>query len=203
MSKLFFLAAVFAVALIQPSPAIAQGSPPPGAGDRNMKDESDALKGRSNELERVRRDATKREDSPAPSFPQIKEDFERIQVINSDILQANAPGAEPDYKLVSEGAAELKKRATRLRTNLFPSDSKDRPKVKDTEEPQDFKSLLAELDGAISSFVHSPIFQNTKVADQRDSAQAEHDLERVIKLSTNLVKEADEMKKAGNSRAKP
>src|SRR5688572_3882836 len=98
MNKHRLLAAI--VLIIMPalwSSVVAQEhGPPPGGPDRNLRDSSTDLKGRSNEIERVRRDAEKRdtekrENPPITNFAEIKEDFERIQLINSDVLQARAP----------------------------------------------------------------------------------------------------------------
>jgi hypothetical protein len=151
-------------------------------------------------MERVRRDAAQPQPDPDPRFPEIKEDFERIQVINSRDLQAGASGEGLDYKKVSDAAAEIKKRATRLKSNLFPAESEKQSKGKGqaTEDPQDLKSMLAALDRAITSFVTNPIFQNTKVVDPKDSTKAQHDLETVIKLSTRIKKDADQLNKAGS-----
>jgi hypothetical protein len=202
MNKRLLLAAVvsFASALLFPAAARAQVGPPPGAiGDKNLRDEADPTRARSVEMERVKRDADKPEDKAAPSFPQIMEDFERIQIINSDVLQAGAPGSAPDYRRISEAASEIKKRAARLSSNLFPPETEKQSKGKneEAEEPQDLKSLLSAVDGAIISFVNNPIFQNTKVVNPEDSAKARRDLDKVIKLSTRISKEADKLKKAG------
>jgi hypothetical protein len=203
MNKRLLLAAVvsFAAAPLFAAPARAQGTPAPGSniGDKNLRDESDPTRARSNELERMKRDADKPVDKPAPAFPQIKEDFERIQIINSDVLQAGAPGSAPDYKRISEAASEIRKRAARLNSNLFPTEPGGRSKGKkpEAEEGQDLKSLLAAVDGAIISFVNNPIFQNTKVVNPEDSAKARRDLDLVIKLSAKLAQEAERLKQTG------
>lgn len=208
MCRLLFLAIIFAIALVLPSSALAQQGvrvPPPGAGDKNMRNESDELKMRSHEIERIRRDANKPKDvsTPTPSFPLIKEDFERIQIINSDVIQVDTTKAALDGNVLSAAAAEMKKRAARLKSNLFPAASKEQSKMKGPAEPQDMKSLLTALDDAISNFVHSPIFQNTGVVNPQDSEKAEIELEKIIKLSTRLGKEAGEMKKANSVQSKP
>jgi hypothetical protein len=122
---------------------------------------------------------------PAARFPQIKEDFERIQLINSNVLQPIASARGFDYGRISEATGEIKKRATRLKSNLFPSESKIQAKQSEeqTKLRQDLKSLLTELDKAIISFVHNPIFQNTRVVDPQDSERAEKELEKIINLS--------------------
>ncbi len=158
-------------------------------------------------MERIRRDAAKPDRKPEPSpedrFPQIKEDFERMQIVNGDVLQA--PGA-PNYARLAEAAEELKRRATRLSSNLFPPTperSRRRRKKDDGTkdaagaEPdrRDLKSLLSALDESIARFVNSPIFQNTKVVNPEESAKARKELEEIIKLSARVEQEAARMKK--------
>jgi hypothetical protein len=187
--------------LLQTAAAAQPGGPPPGGGDRNLRDSMSDIKGRSNEIERVKREGGKPASNPEERFPQIKEDYERIQIVNSEVLQAGAPGEAKDYGRVSEAASEIKKRATRLKSNLFAADSEKQSKEKgqDAEEPRDLKALLAALDSALNSFIGNPIFQNTKVVDPEDSLKARQDLEKVIKLSARVGKEADKLKKAGGS----
>jgi hypothetical protein len=56
---------------------------------KNARDQFSDIKNRSIELERMKREANKRpaSDNSAPGFPEVKEDFEQIQKINSDFLQ--------------------------------------------------------------------------------------------------------------------
>src|SRR5688500_6018607 len=201
MLRRLLLAAVAVVGVSSLSPALAQGpGPPPGGPDKNMKGETDGVRGRSSEIERVKRAAEKpekkAEKSPEDKFPEIKEDFERIQIVNGEVLQA---GGVPDYGRLSEAAAEVRKRAARLRSNLFAPESEKKPKGEGGAEQvrTDLKSLLSELDSALARFVNSPIFQNTKVVNPQDSAKAKGDLDEVIKLSTRVVEETDKLKKPG------
>lgn len=203
MSKRLFLVAVLVIMPTLTSVVAQTPGPPAGGSDKNLRDEMSPIKGRSNELERVKRDAEKPEKSnkpdkpesrPAPNFAEIKEDFERIQIINNDVLQASGT---PDYQVISESAAEIKKRATRLKSNLFPPESGKKSKeAKPAAEDQELKSLLSLLDNSIASFTHSPIFQNAKVVNPEDSTNAQKDLENIIKLSTRIVLEADRIKKS-------
>jgi hypothetical protein len=198
MIRRLLLAVVAVVAVASLSPVLAQGpGPPPGGPDKNMKGETDGVRERSGEIERIKRDAEKpdkkAEKRPEDKFPQIKEDFERIQIVNSEVLQAVGT---PDYGRLSEAAEELRKRATRLKSNLFAPESEKKHKGEAVEEKvqPDLKSLLSALDDALARFVSSPIFQNTKVVNPQDSAKARHDLDEIIKLSTRVLKEADKMK---------
>ena len=203
MSKHLFLAAVLIITSTLSSVVAQEHGPPAGGSDRNLREEASPIKGRSNEMERVKRDAEKPErregpeSRPAPNFSEIKEDFERIQLINNDVLQANASSGKLDYQVISESAAELKKRAVRLKSNLFPPESGKKSKeAKPAPEDQELTSLLALLDNSITTFTHSPIFQNAKVVNPDDSTNAQKELENIIKLSTRIVSEADRIKKS-------
>ena len=205
MTKQLFLAAVLLLAPTLISSAVAQDhGPPAGGSDRNLKDSVSDVKGRSIEMDRVERDAKKaesrareekRESPAAPNFEQIKEDFERIQIINGDVLQAPATIAKPDYERISESAAEVQKRATRLKSNLFPPKSKKQAKKDEaSSEDQELKSLLTLLDKSIGSFTQNPMFQNTKVVTPQDSTEAEKDLDAIIKISGRITNAAESKK---------
>lgn len=189
MTKEIFLVTIVVLASSLWSSANAQ-LPPSGVGSGSRKDKSIEDKYRSDEMERVRRESVRPADRPTTRFPQIKEDFERIQVISSDLLQANNSNAGLDYHRISDATAEIRKRATRLKSNLFPVASKDGTKQieQQWEERQDLKSLLTQLDEAIRRFVHNPMFENTRLVNPNDSEKAERELEKVIKLSANARK---------------
>lgn len=195
MPSRFLLAALALLAAAFVSPAAAQTG---AIGDKNMK-ESDTIRARSAELERVRREATKPDRKAEPTreekFPQIKEDFERIQIVNGDVLQS----ARTDYARMAEAAEEVHRRAARLGANLFPPGPEKKPKAEIVEETdgRDLKALLAALDKAVDRFVHSPIFQNIKVVNPQDSAKAKEELDEIVKLSARVEKEAARLKKAG------
>jgi hypothetical protein len=189
MTRQIFLMTIVALASVLWSFANAQL--PPGAGTGGRRDKSTEDKYRSDEMERVRRGSDRPKYRPESRFPQIKEDFERIQVIISDLLQANNSNSGPDYARISEASVEIRKRATRLKSNLFPTASRERVKeIEQQSEGQDLKLLLTELDKAITSFVHNPIFENTRVVNPQDSVQAEKDLEKIINLSARTRKKA-------------
>jgi hypothetical protein len=190
MTKQLFLTTIVALASALWSSANAQL--PPGVGTGGRRDKSIEDKYRSDEMERVRREAYRREDRRVARFPQIKEDFERIQIINSELLQVTAPDARLDYERIAKGAVEIKNRATRLKSNLFPSASGARVKQieQQSEERQDLKSLLTELDKTITSFAHNPMFENTRVVNPQDSTRAERELEKIINLSVRARKKS-------------
>jgi hypothetical protein len=192
MAKQLFLMTILALASALWSSANAQL--PPGVGTGGRRDKSIEDKYRSDEMERLRRESNTPEYRPAATrFPQIKQDFERIQVLNSELLQGNNSIAVLDHARVLDAAGEIRKRASRLKSNLFPSPSKARLKQieKQLNERQDLKSLLTELDRAITTFVHNPMFENTRVVNPQDSERAERELEKIIILSTRTRKKAE------------
>jgi hypothetical protein len=158
------------------------------AAQTSPKDKSIEDKFRSDEIERVRRTANKRDEHQAVLFPQIKQDFEQIQLISSDLVQAVSSPANLDRDQVFEGAAEIRRRATRLRSQLFGRSEKGKEKqVQPGTERRDFRVLVGDLDQAITRFVHNPMFKNTRVINPRDSSRAERELANVIRLS-GLIK---------------
>ena len=189
MTKQIFLTTIVVLASALWSSANAQL--PPGVGTGGRRDKSIEDKYRSDEMERVRRDTVRPVARPVTRFPQIKEDFERIQLINNE-LQASNSNAGLDHERIQEAAAEIRKRAARLKSNLFPLPSKEgSPQVDpQTAAREDLKLLLSELDKAITSFVHNPMFENTRVVNPQDSARAERELQKIIYLSVRARKKA-------------
>jgi hypothetical protein len=165
-----------------------------GLGPRTSspKDKAVEDKYRSDEIERVRRSTVKPDERRTSHFPQIKDDFERIQVINNAVLQSDSNLRQSDYPRIAKAAGDINKRATRLKSNLFPTTAKD--SARQIEEKivtqRDFRLLLIALDNAIVGFVHNPIFENLRVVNPQDSDKAQKDLESIIKLSREVNKRA-------------
>ena len=209
MNKRLLLAAILLTLPTLASSAIAQEhGPPAGGSDKNLREAASDLKGRSVEMERVSREAKKPDKSTTPqpaNFAEIKEDFERMQIVNNDVLQPASERATIDYQRVLESAQEIEKRAARLRNNLFgvrrENQSKDKKPSAESQdskpsaETQDLKSLIIGLDNSIISFARSPIFQNTQVVTPDDSLAAQKELDKIIKISGDLRIEADRVKK--------
>ena len=151
-------------------------------------------KARSNELERVKNEAdreilSKRES--AKRFPEIKEDFERIQTINFHSLQNNVLKENLDYKEIGKAAAEIKKLAKRLNKNLFPEDLTQSVKPADDKTEKSarldlskaaLKTLFVALDNEIYRFVSNNLFQNINVVNLDDSVKAQIALNKIIEI---------------------
>lgn len=130
----------------------------------------------------------------------INEDFQRIQVVNKKLVQANAGNASLDYKNLSQMAAELSKRASRLKINLL------LPRTKKTEKTDknanalsadQLKAKITELNKALIRFVTNPLFQrDAGVVDPELSMKANRDLGKVITLSDSLRESAEKLRKS-------
>jgi len=209
MKKIFlFVVILFAFTLS----ASAQGQiTPPGAGDKDLRDNN--IKGRSNELERIDREARKdskkssktepEEDRLAAKFSEIKEDFETIQTVQASIVSAYTTSEKINYAQIAESAAEVSKKALRLKTNLFAPIKDEKSKEKKNEKKDEktvseeqpvsksLRDLIVDLDNAVGVVVSSPMFQNLRVIDPKVAEKTKSDLETVIKLSVALKIEAE------------
>ena len=182
--------------------------PPPGAGDKSLEDRN--IKGRSLELERIRRDASKPDSKnqpqvPAAKFQEIKEDFEQIQLSQTNIITAYTKVQVIDFAKISENAQEINKRGIRLKANLFPTvGSKDDKKPKDKKKPeevsmsQDVKTLIIDLDNTLAAFTGNPMFTNPQVVNADSNTKALAELTKLIKLSSSLQQEANKASQQKN-----
>lgn len=155
------------------------------------------MRERASELARIREELNKPEERKAePSFPQIKKDFEKLQIVNTEKLQAKSSVNSLNYKLINNASQEIKSRAYKIRTNLFPTDKSDIKNVKIPENlsAEDFMKIIIALDNTIYHFVSSPIFQNTKLVKPEDSEYAQKELNRIILLSHILEMSAEKLK---------
>jgi hypothetical protein len=123
---------------------------------------------------------------------QIFEDFQRIQVVNREMVQLS-PNLNPaSYKRMSTLAEEMGKRAKRLKTNLGVPDviqeKKDAESVPEMDLPQ-VKASLETINVSVKSFVSNPIFQDPRVTDVRHLDNLRRDIFNLIEQS-RVVKKA-------------
>ncbi len=138
-------------------------------------------------LEGQNKQATEKQQRLA--LAQIKEDFERMQVVNNEMMRVVVTNSSLDHKLVSESLEEIYKRAKRLKENLKMQDYQVTDAGDDKAASMAVvKASLTTLDDSIMSFVKSPIFQNTQVIDTNHRAKAGSDLAKIIGLSRDAKK---------------
>ncbi len=162
----------------------------------------DSIKMRSNELERIKRDSTK----PLPDlsdrekeirFARVKDDFEKIQKLQDNIVKAYTTEKIINYKKINRSAAEMNESAKRLSQNLFGSnenEAKPDESKKEDYESKSVRDLIIELDNVIGKFVGSSIFNNDKSVGSDESAKAQTQLEKIIFLSDRLERTAGQTK---------
>src|SRR5215203_1620540 len=200
--KKTILLGVLMVASAAFSNVFGQVGKPDVADNANPQDNN--IKMRSVEMERVKREEIRAEAaSYAPintkieaKFPEIKEDFEGIQVSQSAIIAAYTVGKTIDYAVIEAKADEINKRAKRLDANLFPSAVTEKRKEEKKEKEQKtetIKDLIVELDNAVGSFVSSKIFANIRVIEPEVAIQARADLLKIRNLTEKLSAEAKKM----------
>lgn len=179
------LLSVFAAAVT----ARSQGAyPGPAAreNDRSM-DEYDRT------LNRMKNDAKAAGERRRNLFPQINEDFQRIQVIHNEIVRMLQPDKGLNYDRLADLTADMKKRGARLRQNLaLPEPDKTVAERAPSEAIDDvhLKTTIADLHDVVVSFVANPIFKNLGVVDAKVVDAATKDLNNLIDLSDEIKKEA-------------
>jgi hypothetical protein len=132
------------------------------------------------------------------ALAQIREDFWHIQVVDKDVAQMVLPGVPLDPKFITKSAAEIKKRAGRLRLNLMlpePEKGAKLPKSEVGAGTEQLKSSLAALSGLIARFVNNPMFQNANTIEAEMAAKARRDLEDIIELSGRVKKSSEQLDK--------
>ncbi|NOT47276.1 MAG: hypothetical protein HOP17_05945 [Acidobacteria bacterium] len=195
---LLLASAAFSTIIAQPPGSGA----PAGGSDSNLRDDNIRL--RSVELERIKREAAKQDPGKVfginskieTKFPEIKEDYEGIQVSQEAIVKAYTMAKTIDYKLIASAAREINKDGKRLDSNLFSTRfevEEDKASEKEGRKKPDLKQLIVELDNAIGNFVASKLFQNLKVVDAETAKKTRIDLLHVIHASEALVKEIENM----------
>jgi len=137
-------------------------------------------------------------------FPQVQEDFRRLQIVNNEMMQTVFVAKSLDYRLILTSTEEIKRRALRLRQNLM------LPRISRNEEDQKFheasgyqqlKASLLLLDRSIMSFVTNPLFKLPNVIDPKLAETATVDLGSIIKFSDAVRKDAGKLSKSAKSAA--
>jgi len=144
-------------------------------------------------LNRMKNDAKAASERRRNLFPQINEDFQRIQVIHNEIVRMLQPDKGLNLDRLMDLTGDMKKRGARLRENLaLPEPNKteaERTQVEVIDEAH-LKKSIANLHDVVVSFVANPIFKNLGVVDAKIVDTATKDLDNLINLSDEIKKEA-------------
>lgn len=188
------------VSLALATPILAQQNPPnPAPPARDNRSELRDRDMNVTLLERGKDEARNQQTVLA----QMNEDFERIQSLDKDILSAISTDGTLDYKRITNGLADIRKRAIRLKNNLvLPPAGKDEKSQKalDEADTSQLRPALITLNDLITSFVKNPLFQQGANVDYRQVAKARRDLDGIIDFSDKIRKSTEKLAKAA---AKP
>src|SRR5712691_398794 len=179
--------------------------PPPGAGpppnnNPNLQDRARQVdEGRLRSAEVDAGTEEKNQKLLQAAIANMKEDFTRIQVLRNDIARNLIARKPLDYKLISEQAAEINKRASRLNVYMLahaPEDQKENklPELKSEE----MIGALVRLCKLIDSFTENPALKNAATVDSKEIAKAkenranaDRDLLAIVKLSASIQKKSE------------
>ena len=136
---------------------------------------------------------------PKLALAQIREDYVRIQVVNNDLADAvKRGGGALDLKFVAKSAAEIRKRAGRLKDNLVLPEFESAfvvPEARGSAEAQ-LKSSLVTLGELIHEFIMNPLFEKANLVDLHLAAKARRDLDDIIEVCGRLKKSSAELSRA-------
>jgi len=144
-------------------------------------------------INRMKNDAKAANERRRSLFPQINEDFQRIQVVHNEIVRMLKPENALNYDHLADLTGELKKRTARLRDNLAlpePEKTESQPFHHDAIDESHIRQSIADLHDLIVSFVGNEIFKNLGVVDAKVIDDASKNLESIINVSDEIKREA-------------
>ena len=187
----YVLLTVFATAVVARSQTRYPG-PASREGNRSM-DEYDRT------LNRMKNDAKAASERRRNLFPQINDDFQRIQVIHNEMVRMLQPDKGLNYERLMDLTGDLKKRGARLRENLAlpePEKTDTQPAHAKATDDAHLIKTIADLHDVVVSFVANPIFKNLGVVDAKVVDAATKDLNNLIDLSDEIKREAKTLGKS-------
>ena len=167
--------------------AVARSQTPAAREDNRTLDEYDRT------LNVMKNDAKAASARRRSLFPQINEDFQRIQVIHNEIVRMLQPDKGLNYDRLADLTNDMKKRSARLRENLAlpqPEKTDTPPTRSEAIDEAHLKKTIADLHDVIVSFVANPIFKNLGVVDAKVVDAAGDNLNDIIDLSEEIKREA-------------
>jgi hypothetical protein len=202
------LAATVSLFVSQTGTAVARQSgapkgPPPGG--PNLKAETRQKEMRETMLRNAESGAAigvsggKRDEKRIEAaIEQMKQDFRQIQIVRNELVRNLLSEKPLDFKLVSDKAAEINKRADRLKTYLIPpsAEAKEKNEKPHVEFNQDqMKGALVQLCNRIALFIDSPALKTPGTVDVEQATKTGGELLSIIELSGNIKRSAEKLSK--------
>jgi cytochrome c556 len=195
-----YLAATISALTVMANAAQALQTPrPPGDRDARREDRQRELREKRLQTLDMRQVLEQRDQARIDAaIKQIKDDFKQIQIIRNEMVHNLVANKPLDYKLILNEAAEINKRADRLKTFLMPPDAE--AKDKDAKDHVEFtndemKGALVQLCNRIANFIENPVLKSPGTVDVEQSTRAGGDLLVIIELSGNIKRSAEKLNK--------
>jgi hypothetical protein len=194
--------AAFAFIILLPAAARAQLSPSARATARA---EMEVRQRMLWDLTRPKREEPAKSPDTRPDYSEVAEEFKQLQLVNISLAGVADPKVALDYARVRKESAEVRKRATRLKSYLVLPEVESNGKTDKAAEiqtPEALRAAVARLDALVNSFAWNPVFQQPDVVDLEHSTKASRDLAGIISLSEQIRKSAEGLSKSARSVAK-
>jgi hypothetical protein len=200
-ASIFLLVLLFAIPVIAQRPAGPPGTPANDPVDPINQDKTNKADMRNREfmMGNTRKPIRRAVWGPAAAaLPQIKDDFEQIQIVNKELMTEVFANNVLNPKRIVKATSDIEKRASRLINNLAYPQPLDSDKILDSiHERDDIRQTLSKLDSTIMVFVSNPIFQtNRQVVNTELAKKVNGELEAIVKLSESIRRQAEAMTKA-------
>lgn len=153
-------------------------------------------------LNRMKNDARVARERRRNLFPQINDDFQRIQIIHNEMVRMLQPDKGLNYDRLADLTDDMKRRGARLRENLaLPEPEKTEPERTHSEviDEAHIKKTIADLHDVIVRFVANPIFKNLGVVDTKEVDGATKDLHNIIDISDEIKRHAKTLGKSAKN----
>lgn len=165
----------------------------PTAPSPSIRERNRAMDDYDRTLNRMKNDARAANERRRNLFPQINEDFQRIQVIHNEIVRMLQPDKNLNYDRLAELTDDMKKRSARLRENLSlpePEKAELKPAHSEAIDESHMKKNIVALHDLVVNFVANPIFKNLGVVDATMIDEATDSLNNLIDISDEIKREA-------------
>jgi TonB family protein len=192
---------VFAAALALPADTFAQRRD----AERDRESDEQDINRRSFNLRMLNimaKQRRPRKSNPQLALAQLQDDFTYIQKINKQLGLAALGKADLDLSFVTKSAAEINKRAERLKDNLaLPVEAESAEPIKQytVENASQLKAPIVDLARLILDFTDNAFFQEAGVVETPEAHRARRDLEKIIWLSEEITNLSKNFGQAGTS----
>ena len=193
-----FMAATTAIVPIHAQLPLAEGPTKDRTRDENERDLEERIAYQRMMASLAEKQRKKRD--PKLALAELQEDFKSIQAVNLEMVRTLSKGGRLDLKFVANSAAEIKKRAARLKINLVlpePESEVKRPPQQETVMTLDqLKWSMLALGKLVYAFVKSPFFKEIDVVNQQEGMKVRQNLEEIIELSQRIKKNSENLNKS-------